>query len=96
LLQPAENSIHVLIAIFFCKNFFVFRFLCNFALCLAAEAVGHNTHYWGAWAFALAEIIPVEPDTDNADAGTRFSFHLFNIYVLMVKRKLLIILNSHG
>lgn len=81
---------------FFCKSFLVFRFLCNFALCLAAEAVGHNTHYWGAWAFALAEIIPVEPDTDNADAGTRFSFHLFNRYVLMVKRKHLIILNSHG
>jgi len=46
----------------------------------------NNAYSWGAWAFALAEIIPVEPDTDNADAGTRFSFHLLDIYAYGKKK----------
>ena len=81
-----SRTLNVL-ATFFCKSFLVFGFLCNFAVCQAVKAVTHTTHYWGAWAFALAEIIPVEPDTDNADAGTRFSFHLFNRYCAHGKKK---------
>ena len=86
-MRPSKSRTLNVLATFFCKSFLVFGFLCNFAVCQAVKAVTHTTHYWGAWAFALAEIIPVEPDTDNADAGTRFSFHLFNSYSAYGKKK---------